>query len=303
MLRVLVIAGVVVVVLAAGAVVWVALDLPPPRLVLAHGFPPAGGPTGRVKEIEGVRFVEIGTGYFRMGLVGDRGDLLGRLCKVFSLPWGRQPRTGGSCMPTHWVRIVRPYWIAQTELTNEQYGRFDPHHLRDMSSQEDRQPVVDIDWQDARRYCDWLSTRGYLAVRLPSESEWEYACRAGSDRAYCFGDDEAGLVDYAWFRMFTDIGTHEVMTKKPNRWGLFDLHGNVDEWVEDAYHSSYEGAPDNGRAWTEGGVEWKSGVPYRILRGGNWGGPELFCLSGLKDHRPPDYRNVYSGFRPAADSR
>ncbi len=67
MLRVLVIAGVVVVVLAAGAVVWVALDLPPPRLVLAHGFPPAGGPTGRVKEIEGVRFIEIGTGYFRLG--------------------------------------------------------------------------------------------------------------------------------------------------------------------------------------------------------------------------------------------
>ena len=106
-MRLLFIVFVVAGVLAIGAVAWMALDLPPLPMVVSHGFPPAGGPTGRVKEIEGVRFVEIGTGYFRMGSWSqcDRGDLLGRLCARFKLPWGKQPKPSGDEVPVRWVRI------------------------------------------------------------------------------------------------------------------------------------------------------------------------------------------------------
>jgi formylglycine-generating enzyme required for sulfatase activity len=104
-----------------GAVLWIAADLPPLRLVVPHGFPPAGGPTGRVKEIEGVRFVEIGTGYFRMGSWFNctKGDALGRICKVFKLPWGKQPVEDCDEVPVRWVTIREAYWIAVTELSDE----------------------------------------------------------------------------------------------------------------------------------------------------------------------------------------
>jgi formylglycine-generating enzyme required for sulfatase activity len=110
----------VVLLFGVGAVLWIAADLPPLRLVLSHGFPPAGGPTGRVKEIEGVRFVEIGTGYFRMGSWFDctKGDALGRICKVLHLPRGKQPVESGCEVPVRWVEIRQPYWIAETELTD-----------------------------------------------------------------------------------------------------------------------------------------------------------------------------------------
>jgi hypothetical protein len=103
-----------------GAVVWIAADLPPVRFVVSHGLPPAGGPTGRVKEIEGVRCVEIGTGYFRMGSWANctKGDALGRICKVFKLPWGKQPVEKGNEVPVRWVEIREPYWMAVTELTD-----------------------------------------------------------------------------------------------------------------------------------------------------------------------------------------
>jgi hypothetical protein len=106
--------------LGVGAVAWIALDLPPVRLVARHGFPPAGGPTGREKEIEGVRFVELGTGYFGMGswFKCTKGDALGRICKVIHLPWGKQPAEKGSEIPVRWVEIREPYWVAVLEATN-----------------------------------------------------------------------------------------------------------------------------------------------------------------------------------------
>jgi hypothetical protein len=107
--------------LGAGALVWTAADLPPVRFVVAHGFPPAGGPTGREVTVEGVRFVEIGAGYLRMGswFGSDRGDLPGRICARFKLPWGKQPGPQGDEVPVHWVRIARPYWLSVTEVSDE----------------------------------------------------------------------------------------------------------------------------------------------------------------------------------------
>ncbi len=121
MVRLLVIVGVVLVLAGIGTVAWVALEMPPPGLVVRHGFPPSGGPTGRKVEIEGVEFVELKAGYFRMGswFQCQKGDLLGRVCSVFHLPWGKQPKETGDEVPVHWVRIARPYWMADAEVTVE----------------------------------------------------------------------------------------------------------------------------------------------------------------------------------------
>ncbi|MCU0725136.1 MAG: formylglycine-generating enzyme family protein [Planctomycetes bacterium] len=292
----LVIVGVGVLLAGVGVIVWTALDLPPVQYVVAHGFPPAGGPTGREVEIEGVRFIEIGAGYFRMGswFGLDRGDLLGWLCARFKLPWGKQPGPQGREAPVHWVRIARPYWLAATEVTNSQYARFDPEHERSECSPGDHHPVADVRWDDARRYCEWLSGRGPLAVRLPSESEWEYACRAGSTTEYCFGDDEAGLGECGWFGRPWGDSAREVGTRRANRWGLFDLHGNVWEWCGDRWHDDYEGAPGDGTAWTEGAAS------FRVDRGGGWDNPAVYCRSAGRGRRPPDARGISLGFRPAA---
>jgi formylglycine-generating enzyme required for sulfatase activity len=288
----------------AGALLWVAFDLPPVRLVLSHGFPPAGGATGRMKEIEGIRFVEIGAGYFRMGSWSqcDRGDLLGRICARFKLPWGKQPKPSGNEVPVRWVEIRQPYWIADRELTNLQYERFDPKRERSGYSKSDDNPVANVVWNDAKAYCAWLSKRSGLAVRLPSEAEWEHACRAGSITEYCFGDDELRLGEYGWFGANSGGRAHAVGTKRANAWGLHDLHGNVGEWCEDTYHQDYTGAPEDARAWTEGGEvwEWDPGAsPDRVLRGGDWLWQAVYCRSAYRGRFHPVLRGGVLGFRPA----
>ena len=133
-------------------------------------------------------FVELKPGYVRMGswFGCEKGDFVGRVCKVFHLPWGKQPKESGDEVPVHWVEFRRPWWIARTEVTNEQYERFDPKHERSEYSKGDRDPVVDVSWDDARAYCDWLSRRGRLRVRLPSESEWESGVPGGIEGRVLF---------------------------------------------------------------------------------------------------------------------
>jgi formylglycine-generating enzyme required for sulfatase activity len=101
----------------------------------------------------------------------------------------------GDEVPVRWVTIREPYWVAVTELTDRQYERFDPEHERDWPGDDD--PVTSASFEDAKEYCAWLSMRSGLRVRLPSEAEWENACRAGSVSEYCFGDDEAKFGEYA----------------------------------------------------------------------------------------------------------
>jgi formylglycine-generating enzyme required for sulfatase activity len=288
---------------ATGIVViaWTVADLPPVRYVLRYGFSPRCKPTGLTKRVEGVEFIEIGPGIFRMGSDRDvkGGDWIGKLCQRVGLPWGDQPEPSNE-MPVHWVEFPRGFWIAETEVTNAMYARFEPRHMRSDWSKGDDDPVVDIDWNDARRYCVWLSERSDLEVRLPSESEWECSARAGSETEYSFGDGEADLSKYAWYEENSEASVHQVATKKPNRWGLHDLHGNVWEWCEDTYHKSYKDGPTDGTAWTEGGEEWKPGTPDRVHRGGSWGNSAEYCRSANRGWCHPAGRGRYLGFRPAA---
>jgi formylglycine-generating enzyme required for sulfatase activity len=138
------------------------------------------------------------------------------------------------------------------------------------AGEEPNQPAVTMTQFAARQYTKWLSGITGTEYRLPSEAEWEYAARAGSTTAYSFGDDSAELGDHGWFEENADFQTHPVGEKKPNAWGLFDMHGNVAEWTldeyqEDAYAKLGEGPVDAASA-----VRWPTKIYPRVIRGGNW---------------------------------
>jgi formylglycine-generating enzyme required for sulfatase activity len=300
MKRLILIAGIAFVLFLVGSLLWIVAGLPPVGMVWHYGFSYGPEPTGQVETFEGVTFVEIGPGCYRMGSNqgAEGGDLLGQWCARFGLPWGDQPKPSDE-MPVHWVEFRRGFLIAETEVTNAQYEAFDPKHERSGYSSGDNDPVVDVSFEDAKKYCAWLSEKSGKAIRLPSESEWECACRAGSKREFCFGDDEKRLGEYAWYDGNSNGKAHAVGTRRANAWGLHDLHGNVWEWCEDTYHLSYEGAPADGTAWTEGGEEWEPGAPVRVDRGGSFYFGAGCCRSAVRSRGRPGFRLRSLGFRPA----
>jgi formylglycine-generating enzyme required for sulfatase activity len=155
-------------------------------------------------------------------------------------------------------------------------------------------PVINVSWEDATAYAQWLSERTGQQYRLPTEAEWEYAARAGSKSAYSFGDDPSRLGEYAWLSSNSGDKTHPVGKKKPNAWGLYDMHGNVWEWVEDEWHDTYERAPADGSAW----VGNKSSVG-RVMSGGSWYDSARYCRAAYRSSYSPDFRNGDLGFRLA----
>jgi formylglycine-generating enzyme required for sulfatase activity len=127
--------------------------------------------------------------------------------------------------------------------------------------------------------------------QLPTEAQWEYACRAGSKTRYCFGDDEKQLGDYAWYSKNSGNKTHPVGEKKPNAWGLYDMHGNVWEWCQDWWKDGY---------YKESPVDDPTGAATgssRVARGGSWYDPALSCRSAIKILNVPRGRNSILGFR------
>ena len=294
MKRRIVILAVVLFLAGVVTVAWTLAGLPPAKYHLRYGLDPYCAPTGETLDVEGVTFVEIGPGIFLMGSTANAegGDWLGKLCKPFGLPWGKHPEPSVE-MPVRWVEFRRGFWIATTEITNAQYERLDKDHQRHELSKGDDTPVVEVSWQDAKDYCTWLTAKAKRPIRLPSESEWECACRAGSEEEFAFGDDEEILSEYAWYDENSEGRAHAVGTKRPNRWGLFDLHGNVWEWCEDTWHDSYKDAPNDGTPWVKGGT------PRRVRRGGSWYNPAGHCRSAHRNRYPPAIRDCYLGFRPA----
>ena len=130
--------------------------------------------------------------------------------------------------------------------------------------QTDEHPVVCVSWNDTQAYIKWLNEKIDEVYRLPTEAEWEFACRAGSTTKWHFGEDEKELKGYAWYSENSDKKTHPVGTKKENQWGLYDMHGNVLEWCLDDFEDTYNNTPRDG---TEHIVEKKE---YKSLRGGSW---------------------------------
>jgi formylglycine-generating enzyme required for sulfatase activity len=158
--------------------------------------------------------------------------------------------------------------------------------------------VINVSWDDAKQYVAWLSRTSGQAYRLPTEAEWEYAARAGSLGSYSFGNDEAELEQHAWFRDNSGQKTQPVAKRYANSFGLHDMHGNVWEWVEEPLHNNYNGAPSDGSAWLEGGIEGS-----RILRGGSWADVPDNLRSAGRGRGATGYRVNHVGFRVARTLR
>ena len=235
---------------------------------------PQTGPRMYLDERTGITFHEIPAGEFFMGEGGER----------------------------HPVRLSSAFWLAKYPVTNAQYALFlkatsgdfrksrskvqQPAYWDDRRFNQPEQPVIGVSWDDAQAYCRWA---GY---RLPTEAEWEYACRAGSDGRYCFGDDEAMLGEYGWFDKNSNGQTQPVGTKQPNTFGLYDMHGNVWEWCQDWYGKYSTGSvidptgPDTGS--------------FRVRRGGSWSLGASICRSARRSRITPGDRYLNLGFRLAA---
>ena len=197
---------------------------------------------------------------------------------------------------------VRSFWIGKYEVTFDEYLAFVLDN-RDFKPPPDQgwgrgsRPVINVNWEEAQAYAAWLSKVTGKAFRLPTEAEWEYAARANSTKHYWWGDDvnEGGKV---WANCancgseWDNQKTAPVGSFSENGFGLHDMHGNVWEWVEDDWHESYKGAPNDGSAWTD-----KSRGSLRVLRGGSWDGDAQNCRSAVRFGNRPGYRNGSVGFR------
>lgn len=197
--------------------------------------------------------------------------------------------------PLHTVTI-RSFLISKVEITQKQwFGVMGTNPSRFGLCGADC-PVDNVSWNDTQQFIAKLNQRTGQKYRLPSEAEWEYTARAGTRSEWSFGDDESTLGDYAWYNGNSGGKPQVVGQKLPNAFGLFDIHGNVREWVEDCWHENYNGAPADGSPWTTGCT-----IIFHILRGGSWKGNARFLSSALRYSDHPDNRSDGYGFRLARD--
>jgi formylglycine-generating enzyme required for sulfatase activity len=229
------------------------------------------------------------------------------LPEMVTLPRGRflmgaakgEPGSSAYELPQHKVRIGHIVALGKCAVTFAEWdvARAAGARVENPSDQDwgrDRRPVINVSWQDALAYLEWLNTELGLAgrldaYRLPSEAEWEYACRAGTTTPFHFGGTISTVQANYARRKTTPVGSFPA-----NAFGLHDMHGNVWEWCEDVWHANYEGAPTDGSAWIAGGVAFG-----RVFRGGGWESNPEYCRSAVRVRELPTFRNNSLGFRVA----
>jgi len=153
-------------------------------------------------------------------------------------------------------------------------------------------PVERITWYEAVEFCNRLTLKFGRTFRLPTEAEWEYACRAGSTNSFFFDETKEAIGDYAWYNENSGHHTHPVGQKLPNPWGLYDIVGNAWEWCQDRWHRTYDGAPNDNSPWLEDSVN-----EGRLLRGASWNAFPGACRSTPRNRMLPSYRAFYYGLR------
>ncbi|MCP5045896.1 MAG: formylglycine-generating enzyme family protein [bacterium] len=204
--------------------------------------------------------------------------------------------------PIHNV-LVEDFMIGKYEVTQEQWfgvmGTKPWEGLKSVSP-GDRRPVVNVDWYDARNFVRQLNKLSGLHYRLPTEAEWEYACRAGSASTFSHGPLKEGLSEYAWFYdnafIKGDRQAHEVGELKPNKWGLYDMLGNVYEWCSDWYRRNH---------YNKSRVQNPKGAKYgnsKAVRGGDWARTDYFLRVASRRYYSPHYKDLNVGFRIARNA-
>jgi len=234
--------------------------------------PTAGTPTGRdiaptFTNSLGMEFVPIPAGEFMMGSHDGESDE----------------------QPVHEVTISQPFYLGKYLVTQAQWeavmGKSSSSHTGDPNL-----PVENVSWNDVQAFIEKLNEREHgKTYRLPTEAEWEYACRAGTTTAYSFGHDPSQLGEYAWYRGNSDSKTHSVGRLKPNAWGLYDMHGNVFEWVQDWFDDYPSGAVTDPQGPSTGSD--------RVLRGGSFGYNQWFVRCAFRYWYYPQNRDGGIGFR------
>jgi formylglycine-generating enzyme required for sulfatase activity len=204
----------------------------------------------------------------------------------------------------HEATISKDYFLGLYEVTQAQYEKVmgkNPSYFQGaiVGNENANLPVEKISWDDAVEFCKKLSDlpeekKAGRLYRLPTEAEWEYACRAGSNTVFSFDDEEGLLPEYGWFDRNSSNRTHTVCLLEPNAWGLYDMHGNVWEWCSDRYGEYPKGAVSDPT-----GPEVGSD---RVLRGGGWSNGAANCRSANRDRNDPSDRNDGIGFRVALSS-
>ncbi|MHC4624626.1 MAG: SUMF1/EgtB/PvdO family nonheme iron enzyme [Planctomycetota bacterium] len=221
----------------------------------------------------GMRFVRIKPGSFMMGN-REGGDFDER--------------------PVHTVNITTPFYMAVTEVTNGQYEQFDPSHKNTRGqydlSKADNDAVIYVSWNDAVKFCEWLSQKEGLTYRLPTEAEWEYACRAGTTTAYNTGNElPEKYHKHQQREAFPKLVDLAVARTPANRWGLYDMHGNVEEWCSDWY-GPYEGFKQTDPVGRADG-------DFRVTRGGSHNTEARYLRSANRQGTVPEDKHWLIGFR------
>ncbi|MEZ5336463.1 MAG: formylglycine-generating enzyme family protein [Methanolobus sp.] len=252
----------------------------------------------------GIQFIRIPAGEFMMG-----------------------PNRHDSDIPPHKVKISKQFYLGKYPVTQKEWlSLMDSNPSRFIG---DNNPVENVTWHEVQEFISKLNTKeGTEKYRLPSESEWEYACRAGTTTQFSFGGDPSKLGEYAWYNgyntyeestanleeVYEKCSTHPVGMKKPNPWGLYDMHGNVWEWLQDTWHANYINSPRDGSAWEkkmEDEPEQKNETPsddqevdrsfFRAIRGGGWSRFSRCWSSSNRGLSSPTHRSNGIGFRLAMD--
>jgi formylglycine-generating enzyme required for sulfatase activity len=248
-------------------------------MVVGFVFAMAGLAWGQSATIQtnsiGMKFVLIPAGTFQMGSpMGEPGLINDE----------RQNK----------VSISKPFYLQTTEVTEGQWQKVMGGIPPRFKACGKNCPVWGVSWDRAQEFISKLNRMEKTdKYRLPTEAEWEYACRAGSTTRYCFGDDEAKLKEYAWYYQNSQMRRHPVGQKKPNAWGLYDMHGNVWEWCQDWYGKYPDGIVTDPKGSPSG--------HFRVLRGGSWLYSAGFTRSGSRVCSLPGVSSFSFGFRVARD--
>ncbi len=240
-------------------------------------------------------------------LMGTEDEEIERLVKKFNWEGFRRERPQHEVtVPSFFMGkypITQAQWKAiasRTDLKVKQDLDFNPAYFKDRPD-SDRRPVEQVNWYDAIEFCARLSKLTVREYRLPSEAEWEYACRAGTTTPFYFGETITGeLANYNASNTYADEPNGEYRNETtpvgqfpPNAFGLYDMHGNVREWCADTWHDNYDGAPTDGSVWIENGNDNRS-----PLRGGFWGNNPNYCRSAIRNYKFRRVnRNLNLGFR------
>jgi formylglycine-generating enzyme required for sulfatase activity len=216
----------------------------------------------------GMKFVLLRAGQFQMGSASGGNDE----------------------QPVHRVALTQPFYLGTTEVTQSQWQSVmgsNPSQYKGAN-----RPVENVSWEDVQSFIKQLNRREQgVTYRLPTEAEWEYGARAGATTAYSFGDAAEQLDEYAWYWENSDKQTHPVGQKRANDWGLYDMYGNVWEWVQDWYEGNYyQRSPEQDPAGPPSGSN-------RVVRGGSWYDGARYCRSAYRVDGYPGARDSHVGFR------